>query len=162
MCSGNGPSHRTSSDTSWQARHEQAIARRMATIGVILRDALSRKKTSGISRARSYRTYGDGSFEGCFPGTSCQATIVWSGTKIHSPRRGFDQVSAYGVFTPREPIPSRKRPKSGARSTRCTENKSGVHAKQPFPFHGVSYTSLVAPFQGALLGGLVPGVETPG
>jgi hypothetical protein len=35
---------------------------RAATIGVVLREALSTRKTSGISCARSYRTLRDGSF----------------------------------------------------------------------------------------------------
>ena len=49
-----------------------------ATIDVVLRDALSTRKTSGIRCARSYRTLRDGSFGGRFPGTSCQATISLS------------------------------------------------------------------------------------
>ena len=40
--------------------HHRAF--RAATIGVVLRDALSTRKTSGISCARSYRTLRDGSF----------------------------------------------------------------------------------------------------
>ncbi len=49
-----------------------------ATIGVVLRDALSTGKNSGINCARSYRTLRDGFFGGGFPGTSCQATISLS------------------------------------------------------------------------------------
>jgi hypothetical protein len=37
--------------------------------------SMTTRNTSGIGCARSYRTLRDGSFEGAFPGTSCQATI---------------------------------------------------------------------------------------
>jgi hypothetical protein len=36
---------------------------------------ISTRNIYGLSRARSYRTLRDGSFEDAFPGTSCQATI---------------------------------------------------------------------------------------
>jgi hypothetical protein len=56
-----------------QFEHHRAF--RAPSIGVVLRDAPSTRKTSGISCARSYRTLRDGSFGARFPGTSCQATI---------------------------------------------------------------------------------------
>src|SRR5271166_1751938 len=69
--SGNGPLHRaaarTSSDTNLSRRVFSPSLRNTAHI--------STRNTSGISCARSYRTLRDGSFEGRFPSTSCQATI---------------------------------------------------------------------------------------
>src|ERR1700737_4736312 len=40
-----------------------------------------------MSCARSYRTLRDGSFEGIFPGTSCQATIGWSLRDRRDPKK---------------------------------------------------------------------------
>jgi hypothetical protein len=68
--SGNGPLHRaaarTSSDTAFQEEYLAFLKKHGAHFD---------EKYLWISCARSYRTLRDGSFEGRFPGTPCQATI---------------------------------------------------------------------------------------
>jgi hypothetical protein len=75
---GTGPSHRRAARTS-------------------VRDALSTRKISGISSARSYRTLRDGSSGDASPGTSCLATIILpSGTKTFARRSsGFVIFAAF-------------------------------------------------------------------